>query len=208
MNIKCPHCNTQLNIPDHKIPQDREMTFKCPKCQDRVLVSPLNQPGKDALETPGKSQIMDPGAFFAQGRPKALVCVEDAQGTAQIQAACARAGFEVETVASLSLALKKMAYQLYPLVLADSAFDRNRGFMPLVRHMNEMDMSLRRRICFVLIQEGLVTGDNSAALHASINYIIGSDGLDHLDDILARALTDHENLYRVYNESMRTAGKA
>ena len=206
MNITCPHCSAQLNIPDHKIPKEREMTFKCPKCQDRVRVSPLNHPGKEALEFPGKSQSMDPGAFSVQGRPRALVCGEDR--AAQIQAACTRAGFEVETVGSLSLALKKMAYQLYPLVLADSAFDRNLGFKSLARHMNEMDMSLRRRICFVLIQEGLVTGDHTAALYASVNYIIGSDGLDHLDDILARALLDHENLYQVFNESMRTAGKA
>lgn len=208
MNIKCPHCNTPLSVPDHKIPRDREISFKCPKCRDKVLIPPLNFPEKNDLESSEKVNTMDSGAFSAQGRPRALVCMEDALGKAKIQAACDRTGFEVESVDSISLALKKMAYHIYPLVVADEAFGRNLGFNALARHMNDLDMSLRRRICFVMVKEDLVTGDHAAAFHASVNDIIGSESLDHPEDILARALTDHENFYRVFNESMKAAGKA
>jgi len=211
MNITCPHCKTRLNIPDHKIPRDKDSSFKCPKCQEKVqvLVSQLNlsvlgsQKNEDS-----KKKSMGTGGFPIQGREQALVCMDDSPERATLVAAVQELGFYVEATGSTSSALKKMAYHVYPLVLLNESFDQKKGFLAMSTHMNELDMSLRRRICLVLFSDRLPTGDPMSALHSSVNYIVGSDNLDHVAEILSTALTEHQNFYRVYNDSMRAAGKA
>jgi predicted Zn finger-like uncharacterized protein len=211
VNITCLHCKTKLNIPDHKIPKDKDSSFKCPKCQGKiqVSVSQLKAPAKGSKQNRrGKIESMGSGDFSAQSHEKALVCLDESPGKAEFVAAVQRVGFHVETPGSISEAFKKMAYHIYPLVLVDEAFDQNHGFKAMSTHMNELDMSLRRRICLVLSSDRLPTGDPMSALHSSVNYIVGAGSLDHLDDILSTALTEHQNFYTVYNESMRAAGKA
>ncbi len=144
----------------------------------------------------------------SQGREQALICMDDSFEKAQLVAAVQGLGFHVETPVSISEAFIKMAYHIYPLVMLDESFDKNRGFKAMSTHMNELDMSLRRRICLVLVSDRLPTGDPMSALHSSVNYIMGSDSMDQPDAILSTALTEHQNFYTVYNESMKAAGKA
>jgi len=211
VNITCPHCNTKLNIPDHKIPKDKDSSFKCPKCGDRVQVTASQITASDQGDrengTAGQAS-MGSAPLSARGREQALVCMADSPGRIKLVAAAKDAGFHVETPASISEALGRMEYQLYSLVLVDDVFDRNQGFKAMSVHMNEMDMSLRRRICLILISDFFSTGDPMAALHSSVNYIIGSNDLDHPEGVLSTALTEHLNFYTVFNDSMRAAGKA
>ncbi len=216
MNITCPHCKTRLNIPDHKIPRDKDSSFKCPKCHDKVqvLVSQLNfsVPGSQKNEysknEDAKKESMGTGGLPVQGREQALVCMDDSPERAKLVAAVQALGFYVEATGSTSSALKKMAYYVYPLVLLNESFDQNKGFKAMSTHMNELDMSLRRRICLVLFSDRLPTGDPMSALHSSVNYIVEADSLDHVEEILSSTLTEHQNFYTVYNDSMRAAGKA
>ena len=221
MNITCPHCKTKLNIPDHRIPKDKDSSFKCPKCRNKVQVSASqldlsgsnlsgsNLSGTGPKKKEGvKSEFMGSGVSSARGREKALVCMEDSPGKAKLVAAVQGLGFHVETPDSIAEAFKKLAYHIYPLVLLGESFDRNKGFKAMSMHMNDLDTSLRRRICLVIFSDRLPTGDPMSALHSSVNYIVGSDSLAHLEDILSAALTEHKNFYTVYNESMRAAGKA
>ncbi len=207
MNITCPHCKTRLNIPDHKIPRDKDSSFKCPKCQEkvRVLVSQLN------LSVPGpqKNEVVKKESLGGdQGREQALVCMDDSPARDKLVAAVEGLWFHVEATGFTSVALKKMAYHSYPLVLLSESFDQDKGFKAMATHMNDLDMSLRRRICLVLFSDRLPTGDPMSALHSSVNYIVGSDSLDHVEVILTTALTEHQTFYTVYNESMRATGKA
>ncbi len=211
MNIICPHCKTKLNIPDHRIPRDKDSSFKCPKCQEKVKVA-ASQLKLSAQEFPKnreeKIESLGAGVLAVHGQEHALVCMDDSPGKEKLVAAVQRIGFQVETPDSISEAFKKMAYQLYPLVLVDESYCQNKGFKAMFTHMNELDMSLRRRICLVLYSDRLPTGDPMSALHSSVNYIVGSDSLGHLEEILSTAVTEHKNFYRVYNDSMRAAGKA
>ena len=211
MNITCPHCKTRLNIPDHKIPRDKDSSFKCPKCQEKVqvLASQLNLSfsGSQKNEDPKKESI-ETGIPSVQGREQALVCMDDSPARDKLVAVLQGLWFHVEATGSTSAALKKMAYQSYPLVLLSESFGQNKGFLAMATHMNELDMSLRRRICLVLFSDRLPTGDPMSALHSSVNYIVGSDSLNHVEVILTVALTEHQTFYTVYNESMKAAGNA
>jgi predicted Zn finger-like uncharacterized protein len=209
MNITCPHCNARLNVPDHKIPKDKDSSFKCPKCQDKiqVFVSQLKASETGSLKKEGITKAITGSGGADQGRERALVVMADSAGRSKLVAAVQGLGFYVETTVSSEDALKKMAYQFYPLVLVEDCLEQNKGFAAMSSHMNELDMSLRRRICLILLGDQMPTGDPMVALHTSVNYIIGSD-MDHLVPLLSTVLTEHRNFYAVYNESMRAAGKA
>ena len=217
MNITCPHCRAKLNVPDHKIPKGKDSSFKCPKCQDKIQIlasqwdpsvaGPSKKEGlkPDPLEkNPMERNAMGSGGGAALGQERALVVMADSTGRSTLLAAVAGLGFTVDITDSISDALKKMDYQLYPLVVVADTLAPNNGAM--FTHMNELDMSLRRRICLILVGDQLPTGDPMAALHASVNYILGLQ--DSGAQLLSTALAEHRNFYTVYNDSLRAAGKA
>ena len=214
MNITCPHCKTKLNLPDHKIPKNRGSSFKCPKCRESVQLkasqfAEANGDGTDLGSGRGKTPVGQTGGFGRGSQAQALVCMPDSAARTRVMEALTRAGLGAQSPESSSKALAKLQYHIYPLILVDKTFDENSEMM---RHMNDLDMSLRRRICLVHLGEKSPTGDAMAALHGSCNFYINTRDLDLddgiLDDTLATAITDHKNFYTIYNDSMRAAGKA
>ncbi len=151
---------------------------------------------------------MRSGGASSQGQERALIMMADSTYRSKLVSVVQGLGFYVETTDSISEALKKMAYQLYPFVLVEDSPEQNRAVAAMFTHMNELDTSLRRRIFLILLSDQLPTGDPMSALHASVNYVLGSDSLDHAAQLLPGALTEHRNFYTVYNESMRAVGKA
>ncbi|WP_022667246.1 zinc-ribbon domain-containing protein [Desulfospira joergensenii] len=208
MNITCPHCQTKLNVPDEKIPKDRDSSFKCPKCSEKITV-PASRPQAvpPPVDSAGKQSAAS-ARFSSQGRSRAMVCLGEGTPAGAAMAVLGQMWFEVETPTNVTQALKKLGYHIYPLVIIDESFDQGRGLSDLIAHVNNLDMSLRRRICLILISRQSPTGDRMAALHASVNHIIGFHDMALLPQILSEALIEHENFYIVYNESMKAAGKA
>lgn len=193
MNVTCQHCRTKLNIPDNKIPSDKDTTFKCPKCKEKILI-PAVKPKK--IHGPGLEDRLD-----------ALVCIDD-HDMKQAHSVIEQLGFNLETAVDTKAALNKMEYHLYHLLIIDEAFDQNRGLSGIIDYMNAIDMSVRRRICIVLVSSRFNTNDNMAALHSSVNNIILREDSLHLEAFLSKALQDHKNFYTVYSESLKQAGKA
>jgi hypothetical protein len=92
----------------------------------------------------------------------------------------------------------------------DEAFDTDKS---IARYMNKMDMSLRRRICLIRLGQTLETGNAMTALNLSANYVIKSQDLEQEDgslvnNVLAMALSEHKQMYAVFNDSMKAVGKA
>ena len=38
MNVTCKHCQAKINIPDEKIPEGKDTSFKCPKCKGKIEI--------------------------------------------------------------------------------------------------------------------------------------------------------------------------
>ncbi|MCK5162903.1 MAG: zinc-ribbon domain-containing protein [Desulfobacula sp.] len=202
MNVTCPNCKTKLNIPDHKIPKDKDTTFKCPKCKEKVHV-PAVKKQKPVKEKPG--QILN---LSLEERLNALVCIEDQDLKGKVYSVIKQMGFNAEAVTNTKAALNKMEYHIYHLVIIDEAFDQKKGVLDIISRMNTIDMSLRRRICLVLVSSKFKTNDNMATLHSSVNGIIHPDDITHLEAFLSQVLSEHKNFYMVYNESLKKSGKA
>ena len=207
MNITCPQCRTKLNLPDDKIPKDKDSVFKCPKCKGPIQVKAVQPPAAGADNPAPQS---DPLRFQRGGEKQALVCMAPSLARNRVMSGIQRAGFMTHVPESPAQAFRNLEYNVYPLVVVDDVFDADKK---MAAHMNTLDMSLRRKTCLVRVSDGVATGDAMTALHSSTNYVIRSKDLEQedetlVDDILSVALVDHDNIYTVFNDSMKAAGKA
>jgi hypothetical protein len=211
MKIACPACGSSANLPDDKIPKDKDFSFKCPKCAASVPVKA--SAGNTGTTGPGHTATgMGPDVlrFQAGGAKQALVCMSPSLGRKRILAGLESVGLKAHVAESPAQALKNLEYYVYPLVVMDDAFDADKS---VAGYMNNMDMFLRRKICLVRLGPGLETGNAMTALDLSANYVIKSQDIEQEDDalvntLLAAALSEHEQMYAAFNDSMKAVGKA
>lgn len=202
MNITCQHCKTKLNIPDHKIPKDKESIVSCPKCKEKIAIH-----ADKSLKQTDENKKHVPRLSF-EDRLNALVCVGDMDLQKKAFQSLKQMGFDVKVVDDSKTALIKMGYHIYHLVILDETFDQNQGMVKIINKMNTIDMSLRRRICLVLLSSKFQTNDNMATLNTSVNNILHTGDISHIESFLIKAISDHKNLYMVYNDSLKLSGKA
>jgi|GEM_PF-801111 len=215
MNVICPHCKSKLSIPDDKVPRHRDSSFKCPKCKGAVQVkaSPPPTPSQPSGLAGGIEQLAlggEGGLFSRSSKPQAMVCMLPSQTRDQLTEAIKRLGFLVDFPKNPQQAFHNLEYKNYPLVVVDDAFDTDRQ---MIVHMNEMDMSLRRKICLVRVTPGEASGNDMAALHSSVNTVIRTRDIEqeddlYIEDLLNAALAGHEKFYAIFNDSMKAVGKA
>ena len=196
MNVTCDNCKTKLTIPDHKVPKDKDSNFKCPKCKEQINIPAVN------LE----KQNFD-FSFENKLNELALVCIGDNDLKKKACSIVNDIGLDAQAVETSQEALKKLEYNLYPLVIIDEVFNKQSGSDSIIDKLNVIDMSLRRKICLVLISQQHNTNDNMSALHTSLNSVIHVDDTAHLASFLSKVLTEHKNFYTVYNASLKLTGR-
>lgn len=206
MNITCHNCNTKLNIPDHKLPKDKESTVTCPKCREKIQVPPAAVT-KLHQSIEGNNKLVVQRRF--EDRLNALVCIERTEFGPKVSSVLDQMGLNADFAFDMRVAFSKMEYNTYQLLILDDDFDPdNKGTAGIIERMSTIDMSLRRRICIVLISRKFNTNDDMAALHSSVNTIIHQGDINHMESFLSQALADHKNLYSIYTESLKLTGKA
>ncbi|WP_020590239.1 zinc-ribbon domain-containing protein [Desulfobacter curvatus] len=211
MKIACPTCGSNTNLPDDKIPKDKDFSFKCPKCAASVPVKALaGNTGGAGFEQNAAGMGPDVPKLQTGGSNQALVCIAPCLGRNRMMAGLENAGLKPHTPETPAQALKNLEYYVYPLVVIDDAFDTDKV---VTAYMNNMDMFLRRKICLIRLGPKLETGNAMTALELSANYVIRSQDLELEDaslvnDVLAVALSEHEQMYAVFNDSMKAVGKA
>lgn len=211
MKIACPSCGSNANLPDDKIPKDKDFSFKCPKCGASVPVkASAGDTGTAGFEPNTADMGSDVPMLQAGGGNQALVCIAPCLGRNRIMAGLENAGLKAHVPETPAQALKNLEYYVYPLVVIDDAFDADKV---ITAYINNMDMFLRRKICLIRLGPGFETGNAMTALTLSANYVIKSQDLEMEDaslvnDVLAVALSEHEQMYAVFNDSMKAVGKA
>ncbi|WP_462268859.1 zinc-ribbon domain-containing protein [Desulfobacter sp.] len=211
MKIACPSCGRNANLPDDKVPKDKDFSFKCPKCGASVPVKASTaSPGEGGFEQHTAGMGQDLPKLQTGGPKQALVCMAPCLARNRILAGLKHAALKAQVPETPAQALKNIEYYVYPLVILDDAFDTDKA---MAAYMNNMDMFLRRKICLVRLGPGFETGNAMTALELSANYVIKSQDLEQEDaslvnNVLAVVLSEHEQMYAVFNDSMKAAGKA
>jgi hypothetical protein len=79
---------------------------------------------------------------------------------------------------------------------------------PILNYLNNLSMSLRRKIFLALLGDAYKTMDNMMALAMSANIVVSTKDLDKLHPILKKAITENERFYKVFSDIMVETGKA
>ena len=215
MEIICESCQSKFRIGDEKLPQDKTAFLKCPKCQNRISVSPLkkNQDGTgqpdvdedffsfDEDESDGYDASDKPFDFVEEEGKTALLCESDPMIIKAITPVLDVLEYHITEVKNSREALKNMRYHSYDLIVVNEYFDaKNPDANGVLIYLERLHMSVRRNIFLTLITRRFRTMDNMAAFQKSVNMIVNVDNIADFDKILRRGMADFGLFYQAYKE--------
>lgn len=211
MEIVCDSCQSRFKIPDDKIPAGKTAGLPCPKCKERITVTPPDQPAGGMI-TNSEENSYDasdkPFDFIEEEGNTALVCESDADMQKKIISTLNLLEYHVTVSESGRDALKKMRYHQYDLVVINEAFhcaDPDSNMVLL--YLERLNMSIRRDMYVAMISNKYRTMDQMMAFRHSVNMIINAKNIDDIGKIIQRGLTDHEFFYRVFKETLKESGR-
>ena len=143
-----------------------------------------------------------------EGAKTSLICEDNQEFRNTITSVLKELKYETDTAANADEAFEKLRFNRYDVVAisekyAGSAPENNE----LLKHLQTMPMSNRRHIFVALFGEDLVTGDNMQAFDKSVNVVINEKDLPTLKTVLKRSISDNDQFYKVYKESLIKMGK-
>jgi len=212
MEITCEHCKTKLNIPDEKIPKNKALRISCPKCKKRMaLDTPKAAPKDSENDKYGYGDYTDDEAltFYEEGTKLALVMDNNPEQSEKIKTAVEQLGYNFISAPNTRDAIGRMRFHHFDLIILSDGFD-GQGLenSPVLNYLNNISMSVRRRIFVALVGERFKTMDNMMAFAMSANVVINTKEQDKLSAILKSAISDNEKFYKVFMDTLVEAGKA
>jgi predicted Zn finger-like uncharacterized protein len=219
-NVRCPKCNSTISSSGASpaseqsalalggSPSTDHPRFEQATARPYVPVTAQPQPtatSNDALqmlaELLGKGAGREndkPGARPAWDKRKALIC-----STEPLRELVARkltdSGYQVFVAEDTRQAIETMRSKQMDVVLLDPQFDpAEQGSAFVVREVNVLRPSQRRRLFFVLLSPSLRTMDAHAAFLNNVNAIVNVNDLDDLDRVVDVALRNYNELYREF----------
>jgi len=232
MEVICKHCSAKLNIPDEKLPQDQRVSVVCPKCKNKLIfgipeavptgLSPTVEDAVGSEKTPGEVESTQgeeepwddaaeediPLYSYEEGEKLAIVMDSDADRSEKIKEGIRELDYRYVPARDSRDASGKMRFYNFDLmILADHFDDSPLEQSPILRSLNHLSMSIRRRIFLVLIGEKFKTMDHMTAFAMSANLVVNPRDLDRLTAILRRAVSDNEKFYKVFFDTLEDVGK-
>jgi predicted Zn finger-like uncharacterized protein len=211
MEIICEKCQSRFKIADKKIPADRVAFLPCPKCRNKIAVGSAKQKTasfESGFVEDNYDASEKPFDFVEEEGKTALLCESNSNYLKNVSNALNLLEYHITVSESGRDALKKMRYNLYDLILVNEAYncDGPDSNMMLL-YLERLNMSVRRNIFVAMISDSFRTMDQMMAFRYSVNIIINSKNIDDFGKIIQLSLTDHELFYRIYNETLKNAGR-
>jgi predicted Zn finger-like uncharacterized protein len=222
MEVVCENCKAKLNIPDEKIPAGKRTIISCPKCKNKIsLEPPAAEPAQPVSEVKREAEPPQPKpraaaeeekvedlGFYEEGVKLALV-LENEPGEAEaVKAAVEELGYKYVSAENTRMAVSTLRLHHFDLVVLSDRFEGvAMEQSPVIQYMNNLSMSIRRRIFLALIGDTFKTMDNMTAYAMSVNMVINREDLDKLPSILKRGLSENEMFYKVLMDLLVEVGK-
>jgi len=210
MHVNCSACGKRLQLPDDKLPTDRQVRIACPACHERFTVEPPTQTSAAALapSTPN-SPPLNIDIAEAGLAPRALICLD----TASHRDECASIvpSLDMNTVHVISNQTQALAYLsqvAYDLVILDATFDGStQEANPILACIHELSMQQRRYMFVMLCTPDTGPTDAMTAYSQSVNLIISHAEVLTCRRTLEQHLNEYKRLYRAYHELRQELGK-
>jgi PleD family two-component response regulator len=206
MHVSCSACGKRLQIPDDKLPTDRQVRIACPACHERFTVEP--PPQAPAPSTPS-SPPLNIDLAEAGLAPRALICLDTASHRDECASIVPSLGINtVHVISNQTQALAYLSQVAYNLVILDATFDGSTPEAnPILACIHELSMQQRRHMFVMLCTPDTEATDTMTAYSHSINLIINHAEVLTCRRVLEQHLTEHKRLYRTYHELRQELGK-
>jgi hypothetical protein len=226
MDVICEQCKTKLGIPDEKVPKDHSIRITCPKCETKMTLNPNRDTTRGSVgsepEKPPPSAKQDKEGydyadysddealhFFEEGTKLALVLTGNGESSEKIKGAVEPLGYKFIPAPSTRDAIGKLRFHHFDLIVLSDGFDGQPiDNSPILNYLNNLSMSLRRRIFLTLLSNAYKTMDNMMALAMSANIVVSTKDMDKLHPILKKAISENERFYKVFTDILVETGRA
>jgi CheY-like chemotaxis protein len=218
-------------VPDEKMPRDRALRATCKKCGkaitieargestapasgqeatmgvDATLAEVTEAPTAIAVDLDIDSAFESPLEVLEEGGKSALVCVDEPERLKAVNTALDELAYYISVASSVKEALSKLRYNHYDLVVLDEVFcGETAENNTILRYLQPMPMSSRRRIFLMLVSQQGRTLDNLVAFAKSVNVVINANDVQRVKLVLERALAEHRRFYKVYMDCLQAIG--
>ena len=223
MLITCSQCESKFNVPDEKIPKGKKIKVICPKCRSPIIIGeeireekapPPPEPTekKEELEEEeyGYEEYTEDSqlGFFEGDAKLALVLVDDGQIEDLIRPVVEEMGYRFITSPNKRDAIGKMRFHHFDIIILKDGYDgKSIEESPILRYINTLSMSVRRKMFLALISDRFKTMDNMMAFAMSANVVINSADISQIKLILNKAIEENERFYKVFKELLVETGK-
>ncbi len=225
MNIQCDECQSKFKVSDKKIPKGKSASVTCPKCKNKIIINPDKEEEDTLLENP-EANGDDLGFNFENDFPDsdeeaerafdfiedegktAMICETDPDVKKQIKPILDFMEFHITEINDARDAIKKLRYNSYDLIIVNENFDtRDPDNNGVLIYLARLPMLIRRNIFVAMLSTRYRTMDHMMTLNKSVNMIINLKNLNEMERILKHGLSDTDFFYRIYQESLKTAGR-
>jgi len=229
MDIKCEKCQSKFKISDEKIPKGKSASVTCIKCKNKILIKPQEDlPQKDlddAYFEDAEGNSENPGfdfdddfrdsdeeaerafEFIEDEGKTAMICEADPEVKKQIKPILDFMEYHITEINDSRDAIKKLRYNSYHMIIVNENFDTsdpdNNG---VLIYLARLPMMIRRNIFVAMLSDRYRTMDHMMSLNKSVNMIINLTNLNEMERILKHGTSDTDFFYRIYQESLKTAG--
>jgi hypothetical protein len=224
MDIVCTECSVKLTIDENKVPYNKVFALNCPKCKNKITVDTRNNK-KSELQFlkeeafQGQQTAADVHSFgdtsfniMEESERLALILAKEGRLSERIKNTLESFGYHPVQSFETKDALEKMRFHHFNIVILSNDFDGLSSPLflnsPIVMYINQLSMSIRRRIFLTLIGEDLKTMDEMQAFSLSANLVVNSNDIKNLSFIMKKALKEHEKFYKVFMDTLAELGKA
>jgi hypothetical protein len=212
--VTCPKCQTKVRIstmPEHaQIPKGRG----APTAPVITRPAPPPQEPEEPLEEFDSSAVRDEGLAsspeedeFVEDRKLAMVCLDSAPQRATVKTALDGLGYTVHIPLKPEDAVHRIRANRYELVIIHEDYGGSAESNLVLQTLQPMTMSLRRHMCVGLVGGQFRTFDNMIAFAKSVNFVVAEWEIPKIRGIVRQAVTENDQFYRVFRESLRDAGK-
>ena len=220
MQVTCNACQRSMNILDEKLPKDQAFSITCPGCKNKIKVDqhlktpdpPTPPQQEEALDTAGmvvdQEEFEDDELVIYDENDQLALILDETNQSAWTQALESR-DYKIQYAKSPEHAVHKMKFTHFHFIALHENYgnkdlDNNTVYKTLI----ELPMVTRRNIFVALIGKNFKTLKNMQAFQKSVNVVINEKDINKLEDVLKKSISEIEIFYKVFKETLHSAGKA
>lgn len=206
LRLGCPHCKKPIALNKDGSLRNEEIGL-APR---PVAVASVPHSKPVAVEPPGSPDIswLVSGIYtdddVVADVQKVLVLLPEGPARQVVEKAFQERGYQAEFPESADDARAQMRFVSFTAVVLHTDFDGDITTSSFHRYMQEMPMSKRRSIYYVLVGKAFHTLYDLEALTYSANVVVNDSEIEHIDVILKKGLQEYNELFGPYLEALAT----